>query len=142
MRNFKDIIVEKLKVSKKYTPEIDFSWFAFIKHIYNNGYMVRFLDIQENNNHIFKGFYDLPEFKPNNSKPKYMNLYMNFKPGGFIIGLRVDDIDLRNNWLDIMYRLEENGRTGYYKVESFSDLKDFLNAELIIEIYEYLKQNA
>ena len=42
-----------MKVSKKYTPEIDFSWFAFIKHIYNNGYMVRFLDIQENNNHIF-----------------------------------------------------------------------------------------
>lgn len=138
MRNFKDIIVEKLKVSKKYTPEIDFSWSVFIKHIYNNGYMVRLLDIQENNNHIFKRFYDLPEFKPNTSKPKYMN----FKPEGFIIGLRVDDIDLRNDWLYIMYRLEENGRTGYCRVESFSDLKDFLDAELIIEIYEYLKQNA
>lgn len=138
MRNFKDIIVEKLKVSKKYTPEIDFSWSVFIKRIYNNYYMVRLLDIQENNNHIFKGFYDLPEFKPNTSKPKYKN----FKPGGFIIGLRVDDIDLRNDWLYIMYRLEENGRTEYCRVESFSDLKDFLDAELIIEIHEYLKQNA
>ena len=138
MRNFKDIIIEKLKVSKEYTPEIDFSWSVFIKHIYNNDYMVRLLDIQENNNHIFKGFYDLPEFKRNTSKPKYMN----FKPGGFIIGLRVDDIDLRNDWLYIMYRLEENGRTGYCRVETFSDLKDFLDAELIIEIHEYLKQNA
>ena len=45
MRNFKDIIIEKLKVSKKYTPEIDFSWSVFIKRIYNNDnndYMVRF----------------------------------------------------------------------------------------------------
>ena len=138
MRNFKDIIVEKLKVSKEYIPEIDFSWYELIKLIYNNDYVVRLLDIQENNNHIFKGFYDLPEFKPNTSKPKYMN----FKPGGFIIGLRVDAIDLRNDWLDIMYRLEENGRTGYCKAESFSDLKDFLDTELIIEIHEYLKQNA
>ena len=138
MRNFRDIIIEKLKVSKEYTPEIDFSWSVFIKLIYKNGYILRLLDIQENNNYIFKEFYDLPEFTPNTSKPKYMK----FKPGGFITGLRVDDIDLHNDWLDIMYRLEENGRTGYCKVESFSDLKDFLDAELIIEIYDYLKQNA
>ena len=59
MRNFKDIIIEKLKVSKEYTPEIDFSWSVFIKRIYNNDYMVRLLDIQENNNHIFNKIINL-----------------------------------------------------------------------------------
>ena len=138
MRNFKDIIIEKLKVSKEYKEEIDFSWYELVKLIYKNDCDIYLLDICENNDPIFKDFHDLPEFTPNTSKPKYMN----FKPGGFIIGLRVDDIDLRNDWLYIMYRLEENGRTGYCRVETFSDLKDFLDAELIIEIYEYLKQNA
>ena len=138
MRNFKDIIIEKLKVSKKYTPEIDFSWSAFIKLIYKNDWAVSLLDIYENNKPLFKDFYDLPEFTPNTSKPKYM-----FNTaGGFITGLRVEAEDLHNDWLDIMYRLEENGRTGYCKVESFSDLKDFLDTELIIKIYDYLKDNA
>ena len=45
MHNFKDIIIEKLKVYKEYTQEIDFSWSVFIKHIYNNNYKVRLKNI-------------------------------------------------------------------------------------------------
>ena len=41
-----------------------------------------------------------------------------------------------------MYRLKENGSTEYCTTENFSDLKDFLDTELIIKIYDYLKQNA
>ena len=63
-------------------------------------------------------------------------------PGGFITGLRAENEDYHNGWLDIMYKLEENGHTKYCKTESFGDLKDFLDTELIIQIYEYLKENA
>ena len=138
MRNFKDIIIEKLKVSKEYKEEIDFSWYELVKLIYKNDCSVHLLDICENNDPIFKDFHDLPEFTPNTSKPKYMYS----TPGGFIIGLRVDYINYRNGWIDIMYRLEENGSTQYCTTEAFSDLKDFLDTELIIKIYDYLKQNA
>ena len=138
MRNFKDIIIEKLKVSKEYKEEIDFSWYELVKLIYKNDCNVYLLDIRENNDPIFKDFHDLPEFIPNTSKPKYMYS----TPGGFITGLRVDYINYRNGWIDIMYRLKENGSTEYCTTESFSDLKDFLDTELIIKIYEYSKQNA
>lgn len=131
-------ISEKLKVSKEYKPEIDFSWYEFIKLIYNNDWVVSLLDIQENNKPLFKDFYDLPEFTPNTSKPKYMFT----TPGGFIIGLRAEAEDLHNEWLDIMYKIDKNGHTKYCKSESFGDLKDFLGTELIIKIYDYLKENA
>lgn len=138
MKLINKYISEKLKVSKDYKQEIDFSWYEFIKLIYKNDYVVSLLDIWENNKPIFKDFYDLPEFTPNTSKPKYMFT----TPGGFIIGLRAEAEDLHNGWLDIMYRLDENDHTKYCKSESFSDLKDFLGTELIIKIYDYLKQNA
>lgn len=138
MKLINNYISEKLKVSKEYKPEIDFSWYEFIKLIYKNDYVVSLLDIQENNKPLFKDFYDLPEFTPNTSKPKYMFT----TPGGFIIGLRAEAEDLHNEWLDIMYKLDKSGHTKYCKSESFGDLKDFLGTELIIKIYDYLKENA
>ena len=138
MRNFKDIIIEKLKVSKEYKDEIDFSWYELVKLIYKNDCTVHLLDIRENNDPIFKDFHDLPEFTPNTSKPKYMYS----TSGDFITGLRVDYINYRNGWIDITYSLKENGPIEYCTTESFSDLKDFLDTELIIKIYDYLKQNA
>lgn len=140
MKNLKEHILEKLKVSKEYKPEIDFTWYEFIKLVNKNNdfYAVFLLDIHENNKPLFKDFYDLPEFTPNTSKPKYMFT----TPGGFIIGLRAEAEDLHNEWLDIMYKIDKNGHTKYCKSESFGDLKDFLDTELIIQIYDYLKQNA
>lgn len=138
MKDLKQHILEKLKVSKEYKPEIDFSWYEFIKLIYKNEWVVRLLDIKENGKPLFKDFYDLPEFNPNTSKPKYRYS----TPGGFITGLRVEAEDLDNYWLDILYKLDENDHTKYCKVESFSDLKDFLDTELIMQIYDYLKENA
>ena len=138
MKLINKYISEKLKVSKDYKPEIDFSWYEFIKLIYKNDYVVRLLDICENNTPIFKDFSDLPEFTPNTSKPKYMYS----TPGGFITGLRVEAEDLDRDVADIMYKLDEKGGTHYCTVESFGDLKDFLDTELIIKIYDYLKENA
>lgn len=138
MKNLKQHILEKLKVSKEYKPEIEFSWYEFVKLIYKHDYVISLLDIYENDNPIFKEFSDLPKFTPNTSKPKYMFT----TPGGFIIGLRAEAEDLHNEWLDIMYKIDKNGHTKYCKSESFGDLKDFLDTELIIQIYDYLKQNA
>ena len=138
MKDLKEHILEKLKVSKEYKPEIEFSWYEFVKLIYKHDYVISLLDIYENNNPIFKEFSDLPKFTPNTSKPKYMFT----TPGGFIIGLRAEAEDLHNEWLDIMYKIDKNGHTKYCKSESFGDLKDFLDTELIIQIYDYLKQNA
>lgn len=107
MKLINNYISEKLKVSKEYKQEIDFSWYEFIKLIYKNDYVVSLLDIQENNKPLFKDFYDLPEFTPNTSKPKYMFT----TPGGFIIGLRAEAEDLHNEWLDIMYKIDKNGYT-------------------------------
>lgn len=139
MKELKQHILEKLKVSKEYKPEIEFSFYQLIKLIYNSrDWVVYLLDIYEHGKPLFKDFYDLPEFTPNTSKPKYMFS----KPGGYIIGLRAEAEDLHNEWLDIMYKLDKDEHTKYCKVESFGDLKDFLDTELIIQIYDYLKQNA
>lgn len=140
MKELRQHILEKLKISKEYKQEIEFSFYQLIKLINKNNdfHRVFLLDIQENNNPIFKDFYELPEFKPNTANPKYMFS----TPGGFIIGLRAGTEDLHNEWLDIMYKLDENEHIKYCKTESFGDLKDFLDTELIIQIYDYLKQNA
>ena len=139
MKDLKEHILEKLKVSKEYKPEIEFSFYQLIKLVYNSrDWVVYLLDICEYGKPLFKDFYDLPEFTPNTSKPKYMFS----KPGGYIIGLRAEAVDLHNEWLDIMYKLDKDDHTKYCKVESFGDLKDFLDTELIIQIYDYLKQNA
>lgn len=138
MKELRQHILEKLKVSKEYKPEIEFSWYEFVKLIYKHDYVVSLLDIKENSKPLFDSFEDLPEFTPNTSKPKYMFT----TPGGFIIGLRAEAEDLHNEWLDIMYKIDKNGHTKYCKSESFGDLKDFLDTELIIQIYDYLKQNA
>ena len=86
MRNFKDIIIEKLKVSKEYKEEIDFSWYELVKLIYKNDCSVYLLDIRENNDPIFKNLKKLPEYTPNTSKHKYM--YSTH--GGLITELRID----------------------------------------------------
>jgi len=138
MKDLKEHIFEKLTVSTNYKPEIDFTWYAFVKSIYNHEYEVLLLDIYENNNPIFKDFYDLPEFTPNTSKPKYRYS----TPGGFIIGLLVEPSDLRNSRLYIIYKLDENSEPKYCIVESLGDLQDFLDTELIIQIYNYAKQHA
>ena len=137
MKELRQHICEKLKVGKQYAP-ISSEFKDLVKLIYKNDCTVHLLDICENNDPIFKDFHDLPEFTPNTSKPKYMYS----TSGGFITGLRVDYINYRNGWIDITYSLKENGSTEYCTTENFSDLKDFLDTELIIKIYDYLKQNA
>ena len=58
MKSFKQHIFEKLKVSKEYKPEIDFTWYEFIKLVNKNNdfYAVSLLDIHENNKPLFKDF--------------------------------------------------------------------------------------
>lgn len=137
MKNLKQHILEKLKISKEYKQEIEFSWYEFVKLIYKHDYVVSLLDIKENGKPLFDSFEDLPRFTPDTSKPQYM-----YSIPGFITALKVEGYAIENDFLELCYKETEKSISGTSRIESFKELKQFLDIELIIQIYDYLKQNA
>ena len=137
MKNLKQHILEKLKISKEYKPEIEFSWYEFVKLIYKNDYVVSLLDINENGKPLFDSFEDLPRFTPDTSKPQYM-----YSIPGFITALKVEVYAMENDFLELCYKETEKTVGRSTQIESFKELRQFLDTELIIQIYDYLKQNA
>lgn len=139
MKLISNYILEKLKVSKDYNykQEIDFSWYEFIKLIYKNDNLISLLDIKENGKPLFNSFEDLPRFTPDTSKPQYM-----YSIPGFITALKVEVYAIENDFLELCYKETEKSVSRSTQIESFKQLKQFLDEELIIQIYEFIKANA
>jgi hypothetical protein len=117
MRNFKDIIIEKLKVSTK--SEFNFTWEEFINALYNyDDGSFWFEDIISN-----KEFIKLPETEVLNTKYR-------------VIFVQIDDVYFNKKQVEIGLRQSPFSVTVKMIVHNFDELLKYLDADNINEIYD------
>jgi hypothetical protein len=122
MRNFKDIIIEKLKVSTK--SEFNFTWEEFINALYNyDDGSFWFEDIISN-----KEFIKLPETEVLNTKYR-------------VIFVQIDDAYFNKKQVEIGLRQSPFSVTVKMIVHNFDELLKYLDADNINEIYDIFVNN-
>ena len=134
MRNFKDIIVEKLKVSSSNVPEIDFDMFADALYTYCQNKEAHF------NLEYLDYFKDLPKDK----FPYFENLHSGLKAKGYIMEL---DAELFRGEYSIylFYRRARYNYALYITIlnkDQFDILTNAIEPEVLQEIYDYLIDHA
>ena len=120
MRNFKDIIIEKLKVTKN---SLTFTWDDFIEALYKYDNSSFWLEDLPN----IDGYDDLPEFKYEGKIVKAVSLY---KFDSYIL----------NETVNVIYSYNESSIRQDMTISSLDSLNDILDQELIAEIYEIISK--
>lgn len=117
MRNFKDIIIEKLKVSTK--TEFNFTWEEFINALYNyDDGSFWFEDIVSNN-----AFIKLPETEVLNTKYR-------------VIFVQLDKVYLDKKQVEVGLRQSPFSVTIKMIARNFDELLQYIDAAKINEIYD------
>ena len=120
MRNFKDIIIEKLKVTKN---SLTFTWDDFIEALYKYDNSSFWLEDLPNIN----GYDDLPEFKYEGKIVKIVALY------------KFDSYTL-NDTVNVIYSYNESSVRQDMTISSLDSLTSILGYDLILEIYEIISK--
>ena len=121
MRNFKDIIIEKLKVTKN---SLTFTWDDFIEALYNYGDSSFWLEDLPN----IDGYNDLPEFKYEGKIVKAVALY------------KFDSYTL-NDTVNVIYSFNESSVRQDMTISDLNGLTSIVGQELIAEIYEIISKS-
>ena len=119
MRNFNDIIIEKLKVTKNYG---EFTWDEFINALYkyNDHHDLWFEDLPDIN-----GYEDLPEFEYNGKTVKLDALVM-------------FDLNFENNTIDALYYPDYASVHRILTIHNLDELTSILGDELSSKIYHII----
>lgn len=120
MRNFKDIIVEKLKVTKN---SFDFTWDEFIEALYKYEHIAFQLEDLPN----VEGYFDLPEVEYERKKIK-------------IYALAKYDSYTENAIVNVLYSYDGSSLKNDIEISSLDALNDILDQKLISEIYDNLSK--
>ena len=115
MRNFKDIIVEKLKVTKN---AFDFTWDEFIEALYKYKSYAFWLEDLPNITY----YDDLPEAEYEGKRVK-------------IYALAKYDSYTENDIVNVLYTCNESSLSNDMVISSLTALNDILDQKLISEIY-------
>ena len=119
MRNFKDIIIEKLKVTKNYG---EFTWDEFINALYkyDDHHDLWFEDLPNIN-----GYDDLPEFEYDGKTVKLSALVM-------------FDLNFENNTIDVLYYPDNVSEHIILVIHNLDELTSILGDELSFQIYKII----
>ena len=120
MRNFKDIIVEKLKVTKN---SFGFTWDEFIEALYEYEHVAFWLEDLTN----VEGYFDLPEVEYERKKIK-------------IYALAKYDSYTKSDTVDVLYSSDGSRLRNDMVISSLDALNDILDKELISEIYSRISK--
>ena len=123
MRNFKDIIIEKLKVTKN-SSEFTFTWDEFVNALYkfvSSAFWLKDLP----NIHRYK---DLPEFEYEGKIVKAVALVMLY------------DFSLENKTVNLLYSYNETSIRNYMTIHNLNELTSVLDPDLISEIYDIISK--
>lgn len=120
MRNFKDIIKEKLKVSKN---SLTFTWDDFIEALYKYTSHAFWLEDLPN----IDGYNDLPEFEYEGKIVKAVALY------------KFDSYTL-NDTVNVIYSFNESSVRQDMTISDLDGLTSILGYELILEIYDIISK--
>ena len=118
MRNFKDIIIEKLKVTKN---SLTFTWDDFIEALYNYGDSSFWLEDLPN----IDGYDDLPEFEYDGKTVKLSALVM-------------FDLNFENNTIDALYYPDNVSEHRILAIHNLDELTSILGDELSSKIYHII----
>ena len=118
MRNFKDIILEKLKVTKN---SYGFSWDEFLNALYKYDTHSLWFDDLPNIN----GYDDLPEFEYEGKTVKLGALVM-------------FDVNIENNTIDALYYPDNAGVRRILTIHNLDELNSILGDELSSKIYRII----
>ena len=119
MRNFKDIIVEKLKVTKN---SFDFTWDEFIEALYKHETLAFWLEDLPDIT-----YYDLPEVEYEGKKIK-------------IYALAKYDFYTENDIVNVLYSHDGSSLRNDIEISSLEALNDILDQKLISEIYDIISK--
>ena len=120
MRNFKDIIVEKLKVTKN---SFGFTWDEFIEALYEYEHGAFWLEDLTN----VEGYFDLPEVE---YEGKRVKIYALAKYTSYT----------ENNIVNVLYSSNGSSLRNDMVISSLDALNDILDKELISEIYSRISK--
>ena len=120
MRNFRDFIIEKLKVTKN---SLTFTWDDFIEALYKYDNSSFWLEDLPN----IDGYDDLPEFKYEGKIVKVVALY------------KFDSYTL-NDTVNVIYSYNESSVRQDMTISDLDELTSILGQELIAEIYEIISK--
>ena len=118
MRNFKDIIIEKLKVNKNSS---EFTWGEFVNALNNceeSGFWLEDLPNVDK-------FNDLPEFKHEGKLVK-------------VCAIVTYEFYVEDKLVDILYTADERHARRILTIHSLEELNSILGKELISEIYNII----
>ena len=118
MRNFKDIIIEKLKVNKN---SGEFTWGEFVNNLEKcegSGFWLEDLPNVD-------GFNDLPGFRHEGKLVK-------------VCAIVTYDFYLEDKLVDILYTADERHARRILTIHSLEELNSILGKELISEIYDII----
>lgn len=122
MRNFKDIIVEKLKVTKN-SFEFTFTWDEFIKALYEHETHAFWLEDLTN----VEGYFDLPEVEYEGKRVK-------------IYALAKYDSYTKRDTINVLYSSDGSRLRNDIVISSLDALNSVLDQKLISEIYSRISK--
>ena len=134
MRNFKDIIIEKLKVSSSNVPEIDFDMFADALYTY----------CQNKGAHFNLEYLDYYKDLPTDKFPYFENTYSGLKAKGYIMELDAELVRGKYR-IYLFYRRARYNYALYITIlykDQFDILTNAIEPEILQEIYDYLIDHA
>ena len=120
MRNFKDIIVEKLKVTKN---SFGFTWDEFIEALYEYEHGAFWLEDLTN----VEGYFDLPEVEYEGKRVK-------------IYALAKYDSYTKSDTINVLYSSDGSSLRNDMVIRNLDALNDILDQKLISEIYSRISK--
>ena len=118
MRNFKDIIIEKLKVTKN---SVGFNWDEFINALYKY-------------DHHSLWFDDLPDINGYDYLPEFEYDGKHVKVGALVMF----DLNFENNTIDALYYPDNVGEHRILAIHNLDELTSILGDELSSKIYHII----
>ena len=118
MRNFKDIIIEKLKVTKNSS---EFTWSDFVNALNNcegNGFWLEDLP-------NIDGFNDLPEFRHEGKLVR-------------ACAIVTYEFYVEDKLVDVLYSADEMHARRVLTIHSLEELNSILGKEIVSEIYDLI----
>lgn len=123
MRNFKDIILEKLKVTKN-SNEFTFTWDEFVNALYKFVGSAFWLEDLPN----IRRYKDLPDFEYEGKIVKVVALVIFY------------DSSLENKTVNLLYSSNEASIRNIMTIHNLNELNSVLDPDLISEIYTIISK--
>jgi len=122
MRNFKDIIMEKLKVTTNYVELPDLEDFEEAVYNFNNAHEITFEEIDDK----YKDLKNCPQYENNGTIYYVVSLYESKRMNS-------------SKFLYAFCYKDESSTINNFMINSMNELVEVLGEELVLQIWDYIR---